>query len=294
MTSLKGANSLVEAHLADLLVRIENEMNADCLFYTGQIAFGADDRIRDAVERFQSRRRKLVFILETSGGFAEDARRISDTLRHHYEEVDFLIPSHAMSAGTLLALSGNAIWMDYYSVLGPIDPQVPSRDGQTVPALGYLVRYEDLLGKANRGEANAVELQILLEFDQGELYSYTQSRDLSVALLEEWLASYKFKNWEVTETKKIQVTEKMRRERAIDIANKLNDIRRWNSHGLGINMQVLRSELNLHIDDFGENCNLRNSVRDYHKLVSDYVLKRSYDSVVQTREVFDGQQWALI
>ncbi len=293
MTSLREANSLVEAHLADLLLGIENEMKADCLFYTGPIAFRADDRIRDAVEGFQDRRHKLVFILETSGGFAEDARRISDTLRHHYKEVDFLIPSHAMSAGTVLALSGNAIWMDYYSVLGPIDPQVPSRDGgQQVPALGYLVRYEDLLEKANTGQANAAELQILLDFDQGELYSYTQSRDLSVALLEEWLASYKFKNWTITETRKMPVTQAMRKDRAIEIANKLNDIRRWNSHGLGINMQVLRSELNLHIDDFGENPSLRTSVRDHHKLVSDYLLKRGHDSVVQTRDIFDGQRWA--
>lgn len=218
MTSPANANLLIEAHLADLLVKIETEMDADCLFYRGPIADGADDRIRDAVENFDKRRRKLVFVLETSGGFAEDARRISDALRHHYREVDFLIPSHAMSAGTILALSGNAIWMDYYSVLGPIDPQVRSRDGRRVPALGYLVRYEDLLDKANRGQAGAAELQILLSFDQGELYAYGQARDLSVALLEEWLASYKFRNWTETETRKLPVTEQMRKERANEIA----------------------------------------------------------------------------
>ena len=60
-------------------------------------------------------------MLETIGGFAEVARRISDTFRRHYTVVDFLIPSHAMSAGTILAMSGDAIHMDYYSVLGPID-----------------------------------------------------------------------------------------------------------------------------------------------------------------------------
>ena len=70
---------------------------------------------------------------------------ISDTLRHHYREVGFLIPSHAMSAGTMLPLSGNAIWMDYCSVLGPTDPQVPSQDGhEYLPALGYLVRYQEM------------------------------------------------------------------------------------------------------------------------------------------------------
>ena len=185
-------------------------MEADCLFYRGPIAFGADDLIRGAIdERPRNRRRKLLFILESSGGFAEVARRISDALRHHYREVDFLIPSHAMSAGTILALSGNAIWMDYYSVLGPIDPQVPSQDGkQLLPALGYLVRYEYLLAKANLGTAGAAELSILINFDQGELYAYEQARDLSAALLEEWLAKYKFKNWKETKTRKLPLLER--------------------------------------------------------------------------------------
>ena len=267
-------------------------MSADCLFYRGEIAFGADDRIRDAVEQFDDRRSKLVFILETSGGFAEDARRISDTLRYHYEEVSFLIPSHAMSAGTILALSGNEIWMDYYSVLGPIDPQVPSKDGrQLVPALGYLERYGELILKADRGEASAAELQILLSFDQGELYAYRQSRDLSVNLLEEWLAKYKFKNWKKTETNKWEVTEEMKKERAIEIAHKLNDTQKWNSHGIGINMERLRRELNLRIDDFGEIEALRSVVRNHHKLALDYSGKMGFESTVQTRNRFSGRKW---
>ena len=75
-----------------------------------------------------------------------------------------------MSAGTILPLSGNAIWTDYCSVLGPIDPQVPSQDGHKyLPALGYLVRYQELIDKTNRGEASAAELHILMNLDQREL-----------------------------------------------------------------------------------------------------------------------------
>ena len=44
-----------------------------------------------------------------------------------------------MSAGTILCMSGDKIFMDYASILGPIDPQVPTPDtGDYVPALGYL------------------------------------------------------------------------------------------------------------------------------------------------------------
>ena len=290
----KGTDLLVESRLAELLVKIENEMKADVLVYVGPLAFGADDQIREFVEdlRYHTRsprHQKLVFILETSGGYAEQARRISDTLRHHYLEVDFLIPSHAMSAGTILALSGNAIWMDNYSVLGPIDPQVPSQDQRKmVPALGYLERYQELIDKANNGQASAAELSILFDFDQGELYAYRQARDLSVALLEEWLVEYEFKNWKETRTRKVKVTKKLRKSRAREIAKKLNDIKRWNSHGIGINMHLLRTELKLKIDDYGKIGILNSAVREYHKLLLDFLQIMEYEVVVQTRVNFKG------
>lgn len=284
----KGANELVEIQLKDLLKEIEVVTSGDCLSYLGLIAFGADDAIRDAVEalrgRSKQRGRKLMVILETQGGFAEVARRISDTIRNHYMTVDFLIPSHAMSAGTILAMSGDAIYMDYYSVLGPIDPQVESQDGnKLIPALGYLIRYEDLLRKANSGNAGAAELEILLNFDQGELYSYEQARDLSVSLLEEWLAKYKFKNWKKTDSRGLKVTLAMKKKKAREIAQMLNDAKRWNSHGIGINIDRLRRDLNLKIDDFGKVENLNRLVRSYHKLLTDYMQKRGQRAVVHTR-----------
>src|SRR6266478_8628579 len=42
------------------------------------------------------------------------------------------------------SMSGDSIYMDYYSRLGPIDPQVETRQGKNVPALGYLERYNAL------------------------------------------------------------------------------------------------------------------------------------------------------
>jgi len=219
MALTQGANAIVEAQLIQHVASIERDFDADALTYIGPIATGADDHIKDAIENLPRHKRRLIFILETNGGFAESTRRISDTLRHHYRTVDFLIPSHAMSAGTILAMSGDAIWMDYYSVLGPIDPQVQSQDGShLIPALGYLIKYEELLAKANAGQAGGAELEILLNFNQGELYSYEQARALSVSLLEEWLVRYKFRNWKTTERQRQPVTRSMKKARARQIA----------------------------------------------------------------------------
>lgn len=197
-----------------------------------------------------------------------------------------------MSAGTILAMSGDAIWMDYYSVLGPIDPQVASQDGRRlIPALGFLIKYEELLEKANKGAAGAAELEILLGFNQGELYSYEQARALSVSLLEEWLAKYKFRNWKQTEKKKTPVTRAMKKERAREIASALNDIKRWNSHGIGINMHVLRRELKLKIDDFGGDRQLKETIRAYHKLLLSYLNTIKQVSVAHTRDAFEPLNW---
>ena len=172
----QGANEFIERTLLNHLKNIERAAKADCLTYVGPIITGADDKIRYAIEDIRSKKAKLLVVLETWGGYAEVARRMADTFRKHYGVVDFLIPSHAMSAGTILVMSGDAIHMDYYSVLGPIDPQIQNQEGRQIPALGYLIRYEELLDKANKGQLSAAELSILLNFDQGDLYRYTQAK----------------------------------------------------------------------------------------------------------------------
>jgi hypothetical protein len=98
-----------------------------------------------------------------------------------------------MSAGTVLVMSGDAIHMDYASVLGPIDPQV-QRGDQLVPALGHLEQYQRLIDKSGAGTLTTAELVYLVQnFDAAELYRYEQERELSIALLEEWLVNFKFK-----------------------------------------------------------------------------------------------------
>ena len=181
-------------------------------------------------------------------------------------------------------MSGDAIYMDYYSILGPIDPQVNSSDGKSIPALGYLIRYEELLTKANSGQATTAEMELLLNFDQGELYSYEQAKDLARALLEDWLVKYKFKDWNQTETRKLPVDEQMKKERARKIADQLQEVRVWNSHAMGISMKQLREQVGLKIDDFGEDAALNESVRQYHRLLLDYMGKMGQTIGIHTRQ----------
>lgn len=173
-------------------------------------------------------------------------------------------------------MSGDSIHMNYYSVLGPIDPQVEKigSDGgvRLVPALGYLEKYRELIQKSLAGALSTAELAHLIQrFDPAELHAFEQANELSKTLLREWLARYKFKDWgPATETSGTPVNETMKKRRAEEIAIKLSDTKKWHTHGRGISMAVLRHDLNLKIDDFGTDPVLNRAVTEYDRTLSGY------------------------
>lgn len=116
------------------LKAIEDLLDHNCLTMISPIQVGLEHRIRVAIEAREERMETLVVILDTSGGVVEIVERIVRVLRLHCAEVKFIIPDRAMSAGTVLVMSGDEILMDYHSCLGPIDPQF-EKDGHLIPAL---------------------------------------------------------------------------------------------------------------------------------------------------------------
>ncbi len=292
----RDSNLIIEGQLDSRIERLEAAAGAHVVSYLGPMYEPADDEIKDAVEeiartRRRPRQKKVLVFLETGGGLITVAERMANIFRHHYSHVDFLIPTYAMSAGTVLAMAGDEIYMDYASTLGPIDPQIRRRGTERlVPALGYLEQYERLVKKSAEKKLTAAELTDLVEnFDPAELYQFEQERELSIALLKQWLVKYKFKNWKVTETREVSVTPKMREDRAEEIARKLNDTQRWHSHSRGITMGVLRKDLKLLIHDFGAEPELAAAVHDYCRLLADYRVKRGHHVfVVHTRGRYVG------
>lgn len=283
----QNANEFIERALDERAEALMETFDSDILGLNAPMLSPLDGVVRNTIEgmgpKRRNRRKKLVVVLTTAGGYIEVVQRIVETLRYHYRMVDFVVPDYALSAGTVLAMSGDAILMNYFSRLGPIDPQVHSSTGQQVSALGYLIQWERLLEKANKGTLTAAEANVMLtRFDPADLYLYEQARELSVELLKNWLVKYKFKNWKRTATRKIKVTRKMKVDRAEDIARQLNDPDRWHSHSSGISMEILRRNVNLHIDDFDEMPDVSTRIRDYHALMDDYMERRGQTGAVHT------------
>lgn len=110
----------IQEKLSALTQTLEATLDADVLGIFGPILSGVEHRVRAAIERLAPRRGKLAVVIQTGGGSIEVAERIVRTIRHHFNEVVFLIPDVALSAGTILVMSGDAILMDYFSCLGPM------------------------------------------------------------------------------------------------------------------------------------------------------------------------------
>ena len=260
-------------------------LNADCLTIISPIQSGVEYRVKIAVEARESRRDTLIVILHTGGGVVEIVERIVRVFRKHYREVKFLIPDQAMSAGTVLAMSGDDILMDYHSCLGPIDPQLP-KDGRLIPALSYLSQYEELVEKSRTETLSTAEIVLLNKLDLAELEQFRLARELSITLIQRWLTEYKFKDWEVTETEQRPVTQEMKEERARSIASQLNKHERWLTHGRGLDMQTLQEELKLKITDYSKNRELKQAVWDYFFFLADHMARTGQTSFVHSPDFF--------
>lgn len=266
------------------LEALEQYLNADVFVYYGSLAPVSANMFAKLVEDLKAdavKRDKLYVILATLGGSAEIVERYVNILRHHYSEVNFIVPDYAYSAGTIFCMSGDSILMDYISVLGPIDPQVPNKDNRYVAALGYLDKINEFIDKAANGTLTKAELIWLKELDLGEIRSFEQARDLTTDLLTKWLVNYKFKNW-TQHHNGTEVTQDDKKERAAEIAKELSDNKKWKSHGKGISIAELRA-LKLKIEDYGEDERLRSLIRDYYNAMDEYVRMKNINLFIQNR-----------
>jgi len=69
------------------------------------------------------------FIIHTPGGYAIAAQMMAMAIKFHPSKVTVMVPFYAMSGGSLMTLAAGEIRMEKYSVLGPVDPQIPTPDG---------------------------------------------------------------------------------------------------------------------------------------------------------------------
>lgn len=215
------------------------------------IEYSDDLPFSELIKTVPAEAKEIDVILVTPGGSGTQVAKFVDKLRPRFDSVSFIIPDIAMSAGTILAMSGDEIIMTNNSYIGPIDPQVPNKDGMYVPAQSILTLIEHIQAKGEAAIKKGLnpdwtDLQILRQIDPKEIGNAFNASKYSVELVENYLHDYKFKSW-TTHSNGTPVTPEERKQRANDIANQLCNHSLWKSHGRGITREAAWSVCKLRV-----------------------------------------------
>jgi len=287
-------DSTIHSILNERLQKLEEHFSSDVIFYYAPISNGLVKPFRDIIENLKADITKndtLTIILNTPGGSVEVVEQLVNIIRQHYNEINFIVPDSAYSAGTIFCMSGDNIYMDYSSCLGPIDPQVevqaPNGQTQWVPALGYLDKVNELINKSAAGTLTHAELVMLQKQDLAMLRRYEQAKELTIALLKNWLVKYKFKNWDTHQTNPIKIGQPVtiaeKTERAEEIAVLLSENCEWHSHGRSINIETLKSKLKLKIEDYSGQTERTRLIRGYNDLITEFIRKNNFEAFMHSR-----------
>ena len=216
----------------------------------------------------------LLLILHTPGGSAEAAQTIVDYLRSKYESIDALVPTYAMSAGTMIALGCNSIIMGRQSQLGPTDPQL------VVGARLYSAH--SIVQQFEEAKAEIIKEPILTNAWGHVLRSYgpallqeaRKSIQYGRSIVEEWLEKYMFANED-------------NRQTLAQEAAKYFSSDDHGSHGRRINRSDARNH-HLKIVDLEEDGALQDEVLTLYHL-----LTIAFDSSPTAKAVIssNGQKW---
>jgi len=206
------------------------------------IEYSDDLPFSELVNTIPTNARDIDVILVTPGGSGTQVAKFVDKLRPRFDTVSFILPNIAMSAGTIFAMSGDEIIMTNSSYIGPVDPQVPNKDGMYIPAQAILTLIEEIQTKGNEAIKKGInpdwtDLQILRQIDPKEIGNAINASKYSVELVENYLHDYKFKTWTV-HSNGSPVTAEQRKQRASEIANQLCKHSLWKTHDHGITREV--------------------------------------------------------
>lgn len=234
-----------------IIVEMEKELGGRVIVYDGDIYPKPPPFFADLVEKASQdkvvndkKTDNLFILLRTLGGSPHGAEIMVGITRHCFGNVTFIIDDYAMSAGTMIAMSGNEIMMHYSATLGPIDPQFQDKSDSFFPIGGYLDEYDKMVKKDKNGQASEAEREKIVSTHLGTIAKYRSAVDLSRQLVAEWLFEYKFSTWNKSSLAK--------RRRANKIARELSHFKKWHSHSRPLGLRHL-SKLGIQIVDYHKN-----------------------------------------
>lgn len=276
---MKTAISDIQAIRGRYLISyIANTVNQELGVNVG-IESRDDLPFNEMINSVPKRIKEVDLVIVTPGGDATQVDKFVDTLRSRFESVSIIILNIAMSAGTILAMSGDEIVMTNSSYIGPIDPQSYNREGRFVPSQSIITLISEIQRRGDekiqkREAPDWTDLNILNRIDPKDIGAAYNASNFSVELVQNYLFKYKFKFWDVHSTTGERVTDEEKMERAKDIASKLCNHSYWKSHGRGITRETALSELKLLITKSEDIAGLDRSLKRFWALLF-YIFERA-------------------
>lgn len=197
----------------------------------------------------------LTLILHTPGGDGNAAESIIEYLISKFDYIEVIIPTYAMSAGTIMALAADQIIMSSHSQLGPIDSQLFINNSQ-VSAQSVVDQFEKAKAEiAENPDLITVWYPILQTIGPALLQEAQNALDYGSKIVINWLTKRMFKK------------DPNKEEKAQKVAEYFRNASIHKSHGHPINRNEIRDNTDLIISDLENDQDLQDYVLTaYHLL----------------------------
>jgi hypothetical protein len=191
----------------------------------------------------------LTLLLHTPGGVTNATETIVEYLLQKFTDIEVIIPTYAMSAGTMVSLAANRLVMGRQSQLGPIDPQMPV-GGRFVSARAVVDQFEQAKDEILENPAlAAVWAPALQSLGPALLVEAKYALDYGEKMVTRWLSQRRFKG---DSTK------------AAEVAGYFNRSAKHTSHGRRIDRAEAHSQ-NLAVEELEADPELQEIVlTNYH------------------------------
>lgn len=246
---------------------------------------------------------KLSVVVQSHGGFQDDAFKMANVIREFAGDVTFIVPTYANSAATLLCLSGNRIAMGPTSELGPTNPMMDVDERLITPTV---VEPADLRGepkdrdpKRRQMAAHALRDFLIAAGVLKEDGSGYDPEVLSVYIQRGILNPFLLGDFERSGKTAMQYAENLLRMymfrefddangRAADTARKLCE--GYYDHSYPISRREARDVLRLEVEDMSEELWRRTSelMLAYDKMME----SQRIATILETSDAFEITHWA--
>lgn len=176
-------------------------------------------------------------MLTSPGGDPNAAEKLLIMCRERFTKGFYVvIPNYAKSAGTMVALGSDKVWMGYLAELGPIDPQLQMSPvpGPSLPARSFIGGLENIRKKI-KDDGDPVQMYLpMLSQIRPEVIAICQSAmEDSRTFAEKWLKKYMLKDDP---------------KQAEQVAKWLSKGEKYKSHGKVIDYEEAKNILKLNVE----------------------------------------------